>query len=62
MAATEGYATPETLKGFLRARDLLGDGGNLDGTDDGPLAARTSLAACEQNISQRAKWLNSSWH
>jgi class 3 adenylate cyclase/tetratricopeptide (TPR) repeat protein/ABC-type transport system involved in cytochrome c biogenesis ATPase subunit len=29
MAATEGYATPETLRVFSRARDLLGDGGNL---------------------------------
>jgi class 3 adenylate cyclase/tetratricopeptide (TPR) repeat protein/ABC-type transport system involved in cytochrome c biogenesis ATPase subunit len=29
MAATEGYATPETLRVFSRARDLLDDGGNL---------------------------------
>ena len=27
MAATEGYATPETLRVFSHARDLLGDGG-----------------------------------
>ena len=27
MAATEGYATPETLRVFSRARDLLGDRG-----------------------------------
>jgi class 3 adenylate cyclase/tetratricopeptide (TPR) repeat protein len=27
MAATEGYATPETLKVFSDARDLMGDGG-----------------------------------
>jgi class 3 adenylate cyclase/tetratricopeptide (TPR) repeat protein/ABC-type transport system involved in cytochrome c biogenesis ATPase subunit len=29
MAATEGYATPETLRVFSHARDLLGDGGTL---------------------------------
>jgi class 3 adenylate cyclase/tetratricopeptide (TPR) repeat protein len=29
MAATVGYATPETLRIFSRARDLLGDGGTL---------------------------------
>ena len=29
MAATEGDATPETLRVFSRARDLLGDGGTL---------------------------------
>jgi class 3 adenylate cyclase/tetratricopeptide (TPR) repeat protein len=29
MAATEGYATPETLRVFAYARDLLGDGGTL---------------------------------
>ena len=27
MAATEGYATPETLRVFSHARDLLGEGG-----------------------------------
>jgi predicted ATPase/class 3 adenylate cyclase len=29
MAATEGYAKPETLRVFSHARDLLGDGGTL---------------------------------
>jgi predicted ATPase len=29
MAATEGYASPETLRVFSHARDLLGDGGTL---------------------------------
>jgi class 3 adenylate cyclase len=29
MAATEGYAMPETLRVFSHARDLLGDGGSL---------------------------------
>jgi len=29
VAATEGYATPETLRVFSHARDLLGDGGTL---------------------------------
>jgi class 3 adenylate cyclase/tetratricopeptide (TPR) repeat protein len=29
MAATEGYATPETLRVFSHARDLLGDRGSL---------------------------------
>src|SRR5262245_28266031 len=29
MAATEGYAAPETLRVFSHARDLLGDGGTL---------------------------------
>jgi len=29
MAATEGYATPETLRVFSHARELLGDGGTL---------------------------------
>ena len=29
MAATEGYATPETLRVFSHARDLLGEGGTL---------------------------------
>ena len=29
MAATEGHATPETLRVFSHARDLLGDGGTL---------------------------------
>jgi len=29
MAATEGYAAPETLKVFSHAHDLLGDGGTL---------------------------------
>src|SRR5262245_55196533 len=29
MAATEGYAAPETLKVFSHARDLLGEGGTL---------------------------------
>jgi class 3 adenylate cyclase/tetratricopeptide (TPR) repeat protein len=28
-AATEGYASPETLRAFSHARDLLGDGGTL---------------------------------
>ena len=29
MAATEGYAAPETLRVFSYARDLLADGGTL---------------------------------
>jgi class 3 adenylate cyclase/predicted ATPase len=29
MAATEGYATPDTLRVFAHTRDLLGDGGTL---------------------------------
>src|SRR5260370_34576451 len=29
MAATEGYATPETLRVFSHARELLGDGGTV---------------------------------
>src|SRR5262249_58563069 len=29
MAATEGYAAPETLRVFSHARDLLGEGGTL---------------------------------
>ena len=46
MAATEGYATPETLRVFSHARDLLGDGGTSDGTDDGPLGCLPGSLAC----------------